>query len=149
MDYTLYIKNALLKQSIGSYMEKLGKISYTDAEKIAVESLQWYVPKKIIKKKTPLMYTIFKYIDGITVNRGEGQEAEEKARYRTNRKDGYVDKEEIYQLIKDYYRYVLKSPVSNEEISEMKMTKLLDVLVAAAKEIDKIQLTRSKIKMEA
>lgn len=134
MDYRLYIKNSFLKQTIGSFTAKNDNMSCEAVQKIAEDNVSWYVPKGFVRKNSKVIQSIFNQVDGRTLNREDILSG--KTKTPVVHQDGKVERAEIFQLVKDYYRCEKGQNVSEHEISNMNITKLLDIFMVM---IDKMK----------
>ncbi len=110
MDYKKFIKNNFLNQTIGSYSDNFCNANYQKVEKEFSNCLVWFVPRKVVTSNRQTIHTIFDHIDSL------------------KKKNGLIEKDEIYILVKQYYSEVKHQNVTDEQISQMKMSTIVDVL---------------------
>jgi len=129
MEYILFIKYSLLKQNIGTFTDNLGNADIKKIESTVVDNLRWGKLKDALKEEDnrKIMVSIFNEIDGRTLNKEDLRN--KKTTVPLKKRDGIIEKAEIYQLVKDYYQYEERIKLSDEDVSKMKMPKLLDIFV--------------------
>ena len=135
MDYTFIVKNSFLKHTIGSFTDELGNADIKKVENVMRANLSWYVPKSIVKDNKKIIQSVFDNIDGRTLNKEELKQ--KKATIPLVREDNIIEKAEIYQLVKDYYACVHNVSLKDEDISKMKISKLLDIIAEMVKFLSK------------
>ena len=127
MDYTLYIKNSFLKQTIGGFTSQHDNMSCETVKKLAEKNVSWYVPKGFVRKNAKVIESIFNRIDGRVLNKDALRSG--KTNVPERHLDGKVEKAEIFQLVKDYYKNEKGQTLSDSEVSNMSITKLLDIFM--------------------
>ena len=139
MGFDIYIKKEFLNQPIEQFTNSAGLLSKKDVCDIILANKSWYVPKSIMKKalkeNDDKVTSIFNKIDGRILNNDAILDGKETVEIR--RTDNLVEKQEIYQLIKDYYRENKEIRLSNEEVSKMKMSELIDIISKIYENLEK------------
>ena len=144
MNYEIFVKNDFLNQTVGQFSSNMGLLSFNDVKNLILKNTSWYINKKAVnsffEKNNTRIYNIFSEIDGRTLNRDAILDKKEIIPLK--RRDGYIEKQEIYQFIKDYYRCEKNIRLTDEEVSKMKLDTLLDIIVI----LDKIHMQSQKKK---
>ena len=84
MDYTLFIKNKFLNQSVNNFAQSFDKVDYNGFEKMVSKNTVLGMGKVAVKVCRNSVKSVFDSVDGIPVH----------LKNETNsvvRKDGYVD----------------------------------------------------------
>ena len=138
MGFDIYIKKEFLNQSIGQFTDRNNKLSKKDVCDIILNNKSWYIPKgimrKALKNNDEKVTSIFRKIDGRVLNRDailDGKETNE-----VRRLDNLVEKQEVYQLVKDYYREEKGIRISDEDVAKMKMYQLIDIITKIYDELE-------------
>ena len=130
MGFDIFIKNEFLNQSIGQFTDRMGMMSKDDVCDVIVKNKSWYVSKSVMRKALAAnddkVSSIFKKIDGRVLNRDAIFDGKESVEVR--RADNLVEKQEIYQLVKDYYREKKDVRLTDEEVSKMKMSEFIEII---------------------
>ncbi len=121
MDYTFFIKNRFLNSSVGDFTNDFEKTDYKGFEKIVSKNTIWGMGKIAIKVCRKEVQSIFGKIDGI--------ELKDTQNPTEIRKDGYVDKDELYQLIKTSYEDTKGEKINDEKISKMTIREAVDIII--------------------
>ena len=120
MDYTIFVKNKFLSTTIGDFSKDLDKTDYKGFEKIVTRNTIFGMGKvalAICRKSTK---SVFYEVDGMPVKQGDTF---------VSRKDGYVDKDEMYQLIRNSYELVNGEKITNEQISKLTIKEAVDIAI--------------------
>ena len=130
MGFDIFIKNEFLNQSIGQFTDKMGMMSKVDICNVIVQNKSWYVSKSVMRKalanNEDKVSSIFKKIDGRVLNSDAILDGRETTEVR--RADDLLEKQEIFQLVKDYYRQEKNVRLSDEEVSKMKMSEFIEII---------------------
>ena len=121
MDYSLFIKDKFLNQSIGNFSSDFEKTNYKGFENIVTQNSIMGMAKIALIVCRKNVKSVFDKVDGIPLK--------QSGNYSITRKDGYVDKDEMFQLIKDSYKYINKKEITNEEVSNMTVKQAVDLVI--------------------
>ena len=137
MGFDIYIKKEFLNQSIGQFTDRNNMLSKKDVCDIILNNKSWYVPKGIMRKalkdNDDKVTSVFRKIDGRVLNRDAILDGKETTEIR--REDNLVEKQEVFQLVKDYYRQK-GIRLSDEEVANMKMYQLIDIITKIYDELE-------------
>ena len=137
MGFDIYIKKEFLNQSIGQFTDRNKMLSKKDVCDIILNNKSWYIPKGIMRKalkdNDEKVTSIFRKIDGRVLNRDAILDGKETNEIR--REDNLVEKQEVFQLVKDYYRQK-GIRLSDEEVANMKMHQLIDIITKIYDELE-------------
>lgn len=120
MDYTIFIKKKFLEQPVDSFAQTFDRVDYREFEKIVSKNTVFGFGKIATKVCRKSVRSVFDSVDGIKINTQTGSVV---------RKDGFVDRDEMYQLIKDSYKKVNGKEISNEELSNMTVRDAIDLVI--------------------
>ncbi len=127
MDYNLFIKNKFLNQSMGDFSTTYNKVDYSGLEKMVSKNTIFGMGKVAMRICRKNVKSVFDSIDGLPLNQdayNSGKDA-----FLLTRKDGYVDRDELYQLIKDSFKLVNGKEITDEEISKMTVREAIDLVI--------------------
>lgn len=127
MDYTLLIKQKFLNQSVDFFAQSFDKVDYKGFEKIVSHNTFLGSGKIAIKICRKNVKSVFDSVDGITINTSAGSFV---------RKDGFVDRDEMYQLIKNSYKKVYGKEITNDLLSKMTVRNAIDLIIKSYKKIE-------------
>ena len=121
MDYTIFIKNKFLNQSVDNFAQSFDRVDYNGFEKIVHRNTIFGMGRIATKVCRKSVKSVFESVDGIPLNNNNNA--------TTTRKDGYVDRDEMYQLIKNSYKTVYGKEISKEELSKMTIREAIDLVI--------------------
>ena len=122
MDYTLFIKNNFLNTTIGDFSKNFDKTNYKGFERIVTKNTILGMGKVALVVCRKNVKSVFDKVDGIPLQRGNNTLPEV-------RDDGFVDKDEMYQLIKDSYKDVVGDKITDEQVSKMTIKDAIDLVI--------------------
>ena len=120
MNYTIFIKNKFLMQSVNDFAQSFDSVDYSGFEKIVSSNTIFGMGKIAAKICRKSVKSVFESVDGIPLRNGNGV---------TVRKDGVVDREEMYQLIKDSYEAVHGKKITQDKLSKMTVKDAIDLII--------------------
>lgn len=120
MDYTLFIKNKFLNQSIDNFAQSFDRIDYKGLEKIVSRNTVFGSGKIAMAVCRKDVKSVFESVDGIPLNTDGAT---------VIRKDGYVDRDEFYQLINTSYKTVYGQEITGDELSKMTVKDAIEMLI--------------------
>ena len=123
MDYTLFIKNKFLNQPIDTFAKSFDKVDYVGFEKIVASNTVLGMGKIATKICRKSVKSVFDSVDGIPLQKSAANPS------GITRKDGFVDRDEMYQLIKDSYESIYGKKISPEELSKMTVKDAIDLVI--------------------
>lgn len=123
MDYTLFIKSNFLNQPIDTFAQSFDKVDYQGFEKIVVKNTVWGLGKIATKICRKSVRSVFDSVDGISLQKSASNPS------GIMRKDGFVDRDEMYQLIKDSYELIYGKKISPKELSKMTVKDAIDLVI--------------------
>ena len=121
MSNTFFIKKSFLNQSMGDFSNNFDKTDYRGFEQIVKDNCIWGMGKLAVKVCRGSVKSVFETVDGIPVYN--------QSTNGVIKKDGYVDKDEMFQLIKDSYKTVKGKNISDEELPKMSVKDAIDLVV--------------------
>ena len=122
MDYTIFIKNRFLNTSIGEFSQTFDKTDYKGFERIVTRNTVLGMGKIALKVCRKNVKSVFDKVDGIPLKK-------DNSATPVIREDGYVDKDEMYQLIKDSYQEVTGQKITNTQISKLTIKEAIDLVI--------------------
>lgn len=123
MGYTFFIRKSFLHQSVGDFANNFDKTDYKGFEKIVTDNCIWGMGKVAIKVCRKSVKSVFENVDGIPLyNQNSGA-------VDLTRKDGFVDKDEMLQLIKDSYKLVEGKNISDEDLNKMSIKDAINLII--------------------
>ncbi len=122
MDYTLFIKNKFLNQSVNSFAQSFDRVDYKGFEKIVSRNTVLGMGKIATKVCRKSVKSVFESVDGLPLQ-GSANNIPQV------RKDGFVDRDEMYQLIKNSYETVHGKKITEEELSKMTVKDAIDLVI--------------------
>jgi hypothetical protein len=120
MDYTIFVKNKFLNTTIGDFAKDFDKTDYKGFENIVTENTVFGLGKIAVKVCRKNVKSVFESVDGLPVMQNDSSVV---------KKDGYVDKNEMFQLLKNSYLGVNGKEISEEEISKMTVRQAVDLVI--------------------
>ncbi len=129
MDYNFAIKKEFLNQTIGEFASKMGKLDLAGVTKVVRDNTTWYVPSNIINRNTDKINSLFNLIDGRVLNGDDIVSGKTKTKIR--RRDGLIEKQELLQFVKDYFRVEKGKIYSDQVVSGMNIAVLIDIAIIA------------------
>ncbi len=123
MDYTLFIKNKFLNQPIDKFAKSFDKVDYNGFEKIVANNTVLGMGRIATKVCRKSVRSVFDSVDGIPLQKSAANPL------GITRKDGFVDRDEMYQLIKDSYESIYGKKISPEELSKMTVKDAIDLVI--------------------
>lgn len=122
MDYTLFIKNKFLNTSVGEFSQTFDKTDYKGFERIVTRNTVLGMGKIALKICRKNVKSVFDKVDGIPLQKRNDTPP-------VIRDDGYVDRDEMYQLIKDSYKDVVGNKITDEQVSKMSIKDAIDLII--------------------
>jgi hypothetical protein len=122
MDYTIFIKNRFLNTSIGEFSQTFDKTDYKGFERIVTRNTVLGMGKIALKICRKNVKSVFDKVDGIPLNN-------DNSTITTIREDGYVDRDEMYQLIKNSYQEVTGQKITKTQISKLTIREAIDLII--------------------
>lgn len=123
MDYSIFIKNKFLNRTVGDFSSDFEKVDYKEFEHIVSKNTVLGMGKIAMKICRGSVKSVFYSVDGIPINQGNGTPV-------LMRKDGFVDKDEMYQLLKESYKSVKGEDITEEEISKLSVKQAIDLVIS-------------------
>lgn len=123
MDYSIFIKNKFLNRTVGDFSSDFEKVDYKEFEHIVSKNTVLGMGKIAMKICRGSVKSVFDSVDGIPINQGNGTPV-------LMRKDGFVDKDEMYQLLKESYKSVKGEDITEEEISKLSVKQAIDLVIS-------------------
>ena len=121
MDYSLFIKDKFLYQTVGNFSSGFEKADYMGFERIVAKNSIMGMAKIALLVCHKNVKSVFDKVDGIPIKQS-GQNS-------IIRKDGFVDRDEMYQLIKESYNFVNGKEITEAEISKMTVKQAIDLVI--------------------
>ena len=122
MDYTIFIKNRFLNTSIGEFSQTFDKTDYKGFERIVTRNTVLGMGKIALTVCRKNVKSVFDKVDGIPLKK-------DNSTTPVIREDGYVDKDEMYQLIKDSYKDVIGDKITDDQVSKMTIRDAIDLII--------------------
>ena len=120
MDYTSFIKNKFLNQSVDSFTNSNERFDFKGLEKIVSQNTVFGMGKiatTILKRD---VRSVFESLDGVPLTTDNGMFV---------RKDGFIDKDEMYQTLKCCYKSVYGKEVSQDRLSKLTVKQAMSLLL--------------------
>ena len=122
MDYTLFVKNSFLKTSIGDFSQNFDKTDYKGFERIVTKNTVLGMGKIAVRVCRKNVKSVFDKVDGIPIETGKNTKPDVRV-------DGFVDKDEMYQLIKNSYESVMGEKITKDQISKLTIREAVDLVI--------------------
>ena len=126
MDYTFFIKKKFLNQPVNTFAQSFDKLDYRGFEKIVTRNTVLGMGAVAVKVCRKDVKSVFNSVDGLPLRDGTSP-------IPIVRKDGFVDRDEFYQLVKDSYQNVHNKELSEEELSKMTVKDVIDLVIQSNK----------------
>lgn len=120
MDYTSFIKSKFLNQSVDSFTNSNERFDFKGLEKIVSQNTVFGMGKiatTILKRD---VRSVFESLDGVPLTADNGMFV---------RKDGFIDKDEMYQTLKCSYKSVYGKEVSQDRLSKLTVKQAMSLLL--------------------
>lgn len=109
------VKDSFLDQSVEEFTNENCGISYSDLDTIIKKNKSIFVPGFMVKSARESCEKEIKWLfDSFDKN---------------IQQDGIVEKEEVFQIIRDYFQNVNNQQVSDEQIKKLKVLDLIDMII--------------------
>ena len=109
------VKDSFLDQSVEEFTNENCGISYSDLDTIIKKNKSIFVPGFMVKSARESCEKEIKWLfDSFDKN---------------IQQDGIVEKEEVFQIIRDYFQNVNNQQVSDEQIEKLKVLDLIDMII--------------------
>ena len=123
MDFRFFFRNKFLRKTFGEFANSLNNSDYTKFKQTLKDNRSWYIPGSLFNTQDKIIKNLFDTIDGSGLGKDE---AGNLINNHSGNKNDRLELKEMYDWIKYNYKIYMGKEISDEDLSNMKMSQFME-----------------------